>query len=256
MKPPAFQFYVDDFIAGTMNFTDCELGLYMRLLCVQWSVGGISNSDYEISKYGRGRTPIDRVKTKFKLCDDGMLRNQRLEQEREKQAEWRRKSSLGGKHSGLARLKGGSRVVEPPPQPKGNTPVSGLRSPVSINTLGGRRPAPTGISVETLKANPAYAGINVDQEYGKAVAWCAANKRQLTPRRFVNWLNRVERPIETRAARPTKPITPECPGWDKVLNTVFSHSIYSSGGQLECATWIQVPEDLKTAIWKYHHEAK
>lgn len=131
MRPPAFQFYVDDFLAGTLNFSDAELGLYIRLLCVQWSAGSVPNDDTEIASYGRGKTPTARVKAKFELCDDGQLRNKRLEAEREKQAEWRRKSALGGHRSGEARAKGGSTTLEPDGQPKGNTPVSSLQSPLS-----------------------------------------------------------------------------------------------------------------------------
>jgi len=47
-----------------------------------------------------------------------------------------------------------------------------------------------------LAENPAYQGINIEAELGKMTAWCAANSKQRTRRRFVNWLNRAERPIQ------------------------------------------------------------
>lgn len=41
-----------------------------------------------------------------------------------------------------------------------------------------------------LKANPAYDGVDIDREHGKAKVWCDANGRTLTRRTFVNWINR------------------------------------------------------------------
>lgn len=42
---------------------------------------------------------------------------------------------------------------------------------------------------------PAYQGIDVKRELGKMQVWCEANRKQATRRRFVNWLNRCERPM-------------------------------------------------------------
>ena len=119
-----------------MNFTDAELGLYIRLLCVQWSAGSLPNDDAELASYGRGETSLARIRTKFKLGDDGRLRNARLEDERNKQAQWREKCSIGGKMSAQVRkgttkgtTKGSESVVEGKGEVKGNTPVSGLQSP-------------------------------------------------------------------------------------------------------------------------------
>lgn len=49
--------------------------------------------------------------------------------------------------------------------------------------------------IQALKGNPAYVGIDVDREHAKMRAWCETNRRQPTRRRFINWLNRCERPI-------------------------------------------------------------
>lgn len=49
--------------------------------------------------------------------------------------------------------------------------------------------------LERLSANPAYAGLNVRDEYGKMTVWCETNKKQPTRRRFVNWLNRCDKPM-------------------------------------------------------------
>jgi uncharacterized protein YdaU (DUF1376 family) len=99
-KPPAFQFYVDDFLGGTMHFTDAEAGLYIRLLCVQWSRGGLPDDADELATYGKGGTSIIRVLAKFPKCEDGLLRNGRLEEERAKQESYRESRSINGKQGG------------------------------------------------------------------------------------------------------------------------------------------------------------
>lgn len=55
-----------------------------------------------------------------------------------------------------------------------------------------------------LSAKPAYNGIDVRREFSKMETWCAANKKQATRRRFINWLNRVDKPLSSiPTARPT-----------------------------------------------------
>src|SRR5260221_10220148 len=100
MKTPAFQFYVNEFITGTMYFSAEETGGYIRFLCYQWDHGFLPNNDkalIRISGLSKKNLPI--VKAKFILQADGTLINQRLEKERVKQLEWRNKSSEAGKKS-------------------------------------------------------------------------------------------------------------------------------------------------------------
>lgn len=49
--------------------------------------------------------------------------------------------------------------------------------------------------LESLKADPTYTGIDVGREFGKCAKWCEVNRKQNTRKRFINWLNRAERPI-------------------------------------------------------------
>lgn len=109
VKPPAFQFYVDNFIEGTMEMTDAEIGFYVRLLCAQWNRGGLPDDDRELSRFSRGQTPaqlrraLARVKLKFVKKSDGLLKNNRMESEREKQVAFRENRSKSGK-LGAAKL--------------------------------------------------------------------------------------------------------------------------------------------------------
>jgi hypothetical protein len=62
--------------------------------------------------------------------------------------------------------------------------------------------------IHSLRTNPAYQGIDVDRERGKAEAWCAANKRVCSRRFFVNWLNKAERPLGVVTSGPSQAMSP------------------------------------------------
>ena len=52
--------------------------------------------------------------------------------------------------------------------------------------------------LQQVKANPAYAGIDVEREVERARLWLATNKpqRKCSRRYLLNWLNRAERPVK------------------------------------------------------------
>ncbi len=130
-KPPAFQFYADDFLAGTFSMSNEERGLYITLLCRQWTQGHVTPD--EVARLGSTvvQPSINHVLTKFEPDEAGNLRNARLEGERAKQDAFRSKQSEKGKASAKARLNRGSTVVQPSGAPEGNSPSP---SPISINT--------------------------------------------------------------------------------------------------------------------------
>lgn len=51
--------------------------------------------------------------------------------------------------------------------------------------------------IASLKTNPAYSHLDIDFEVAKATTWCEVNNRQNTQRFFVNWINRIQRPLTT-----------------------------------------------------------
>jgi uncharacterized protein YdaU (DUF1376 family) len=110
-RAPAFQFYADDFIAGTSDMTTVEVGVYIRLLCFQWTRGFLPNDEPRLFLMARtNNEPHNEaavryvVKHKFAVGDDGCLRNDRLEQVRRNSQEWKRKSVEGGKASAAKRV--------------------------------------------------------------------------------------------------------------------------------------------------------
>jgi hypothetical protein len=51
-----------------------------------------------------------------------------------------------------------------------------------------------------LSADPAYAGIDVPMQHHKMRNWCDVNRKEPTRRRFVNWLNRCDKPMGGKIA--------------------------------------------------------
>lgn len=86
-RAPAFQFYADDFLAGTMTMTNEERGAYISLLCLQWSKGFVTELDIQRMCHGMPTHCQSICQSKFVLEDDGLYRNKRLEKERTKQKE-------------------------------------------------------------------------------------------------------------------------------------------------------------------------
>jgi uncharacterized protein YdaU (DUF1376 family) len=144
-KPPAFQFYPADFLGGTGAMTQAEVGAYILLLCHQWNHGSIPVQPERQQNIAKGQVS-DYVLAKFKPGTDGELRNERLEQERQKQADYREKQRQKGLASGIARAKtheprlnSGSTTVEPSGEPKGNSLSSSSYPIKTCSTKGARK---------------------------------------------------------------------------------------------------------------------
>jgi uncharacterized protein YdaU (DUF1376 family) len=96
MNPPAFQFYADDFLAGTISMTRDERGLYIVLLCLQWNCGFVTDSDFARLGDGMAEPSLNYVKTKFVRSPEGQYRNERMEKVRREQETFREQKRLAG----------------------------------------------------------------------------------------------------------------------------------------------------------------
>ncbi len=145
-RPPAFQFYPNDWLSSPKItlMTPAEEGAYIRLLCYDWMNDGLPDNDEQLAALSRlGEGWFKGGGTRLRECfplRDGKLHNPRLDEERQKQEIWRRKSQEGGKASAKARFgpktptqtndKGGSGVVEPEANSSSSSPYR-LSSPNS-----------------------------------------------------------------------------------------------------------------------------
>lgn len=135
-KSPAFQFYPKDFMAGTATMSLQEVGAYMRLLCYAWDAGSVPNDGDERARIlgcakAQEREIWKKVGKKFVLSD-GVYLNERMEEERRKQANYRRRQSDAGKASAATRRQPdsnhGSTTVDERLQPKSNSSSSSSSS--------------------------------------------------------------------------------------------------------------------------------
>jgi uncharacterized protein YdaU (DUF1376 family) len=120
MKSPAFRFYATDYLGSqrVQMLTLEEEGAYIRLLCFCWQHGSIPSKHSEIARLvGKGcSSNLARVVASMfqqHPTDSGKLIHDRLELEKNKQDDWKRKCSSGGKKSAELK-KNGSRLVELP----------------------------------------------------------------------------------------------------------------------------------------------
>jgi len=143
-KSPAFQFYPTDFVNGTLTFSAEETGVYILLMCHCWDQGSIPLDLTLMSRIARLSAARMRkvwtvLKGKFQETEQGYIQP-RIERERQKQADYRRRQSEKGLASATNRKatepqpthqpEGRLASTEPQPsgQPEGNSSVFGLPS--------------------------------------------------------------------------------------------------------------------------------
>lgn len=100
MKDPAFLFYPNDYIGGTMGMTFEQKGAYMDLLMMQFNRGHMTNHMIGQVLGQTGGQLWDTIKDKFILDDEGRYYNQRLEIEQNKRKQFTdsRKNNRNGKN--------------------------------------------------------------------------------------------------------------------------------------------------------------
>lgn len=92
MKDPAFLFYPNDWIGGTMGMTFEEKGAYMELLMLQFNRGHMTS---HMIGHTVGQLWV-KIEDKFKVDADGLYFNERLEEEQKK-----RKAFSGSRRNNL-----------------------------------------------------------------------------------------------------------------------------------------------------------
>ena len=100
-----------------------------------------------------------------------------------------------------------------------------------------------------IAASPAYQGIDVPREWAKATEWCAVKRKKLSRARFINWLNRAERPI-AGSFRPsvTAQAIPEPQGWRAYLNHEYPDSRFSAGQPDEAHEWKDLDREIQQKL--------
>jgi len=125
-KSPAFQFYPKDFLSdpNVIAMRMAERGAYITLLCLCWTEQVLPADPDELARLCKiPRSLFMGMWPNLSRCfeiENGILRQPRLEREREKQHIYKQLQSLKGKFSALSRSNRGSGSV----QPEGNSSSS------------------------------------------------------------------------------------------------------------------------------------
>ena len=207
-KAPAFQLYTDDFLAGTLEMSQEEVGQFIRLLCHQWNRGSIPVGTEKQQRLTGGCVSVD-VLAKFRLCEDGSLRNERLESVRTERGLFLQQQSIKGQQSAEKRrlaalgiqpeLNRTSTEVQPDgqptPQPESNSP-----SPSPIIKIQADKPPSTRFqkpTVEELTAEAIKIGLplpEVDKflNYYESNGWkVGKNPMKSWSAAMKGWLSRL-----------------------------------------------------------------
>lgn len=155
MKPsPAFQFYPADFLVGCAELSAEQVGAYIRLLCYQWSKGALPDNNKLLAALaGCKLASVSIIRAKFTKGEDGLLRNQRLEEVRNEQEDYRKKQAERATRQWLAK---GSAVAS-------HRPASGSAMPSAAD----------GSAVGRLCSSPSSS----PSEYNLAPADAAAGEK-------------------------------------------------------------------------------
>lgn len=213
---PAFDFYPERWTHGTRHMTKTERCDYIDLLCHQWTENGLPDDLDMIARLLGYKKPAQippLVLEKFPVSDDGRRRNQRLESERVKQIARIDKKRYGAAKTNEKRwgkrpeeLSLSDRIathervdIESPPPSSDHPPPLLPPTPQGGGRAAKRAPQTEAVDDESwlagLEADSAYTGIPIRIELGKMQRWCETNRKQPSRRRFVNWLNRAEKPF-------------------------------------------------------------
>ena len=95
-KDPAFLFYSQDFIVGVQTMSFEDRGKYITILCQMHQQGRL---DEETIRFIVGYVS-DRLRLKFKIDNDGLWYNERLEHESNKRSHFTESRRINGKNGG------------------------------------------------------------------------------------------------------------------------------------------------------------
>lgn len=181
MASPAFQLYPADFLVGTADMTPEEVGVFIRLLCYQWSKEGLPDNDGKLAALaGCHGNAIASVRHKFRMCEDGKLRNDRMEKVRSEQTEYRAKQAQNAtkgwekRRLAMPPHDSGSPLAMPDPLPKGCSISSPSPSSVPSTTPPPSDPP----NPPTPRKRKTKSEHSAEQMEGFAEFWTAYPKKK------------------------------------------------------------------------------
>ena len=175
--------YVDDFLGGTSEMSAEEVGGYIRLLCHQWSKGGLPNDPERLGRMAglMGSPSLGYAVAKFTLCEDGQLRHPRLEALRSERDAFLIHQAESGKKGAEARWKDRQPNGKPIADPNGKP----MPTPMADGCPEHGSPSPSPSPINKTPKPP--RGQPVEPE-SFIVFWNAYPKKVAKPQALKSWL--------------------------------------------------------------------
>jgi hypothetical protein len=279
MKLPFLQFYPSDYLVDTRILTLSARGAWVDILCVLhgsstrgtatfpvrgWSrIMGVSDAEFvttieEIDAMKVGNvircSNGDVTITCRRMLNEAITREQtrlRVQNHRNKERNNERNASSNAKETPNK-----SEVISQKLEEEGESDADAPPPDFALDDLPKQTEKPQKQPKQTdeqwlaeLATSSAYRGIDVRREHSKALVWAAANKKTMSRRRFINWVNRCETTMAPQMARAfdSTPSMPEPNGWRAWINENASDSVYARGGTREGEQWSAL--DRTTQDW-------
>jgi uncharacterized protein YdaU (DUF1376 family) len=209
-KAPAFQLYTDDFLAGTLEMSQEEVGQFIRLLCHQWNRGSIPVGTEKQQRLTGGCVSVD-VLAKFRLCEDGSLRNERLESVRTERGLFLQQQSIKGQQSAEKRRLAASAIqpelnqtstevqpdTQPDGQPESNSPSPSPSPIIKIQAdkpprVRFQKPTAEELTAEAIKIGLPLPEVDKFLNYYESNGWkVGKNPMKSWPAAMKGWLSRL-----------------------------------------------------------------
>lgn len=202
MKAPAFQFYVRDWLSDPQlrMASHQTKGIWIDMICFMWEAperGVITGKVNDICRMiGLKSTELDEFLVDAQRLDFASVRFCQDEVRIENRRMVR--DSIRNKNNAIYQARHRSKQESKTEVSTLSSSSSSSSKKKSIKKETRKRSLTDEEYFAILKTNPAYQGIDIDKERGKCEAWCLTNSKVFSRRRFVNWLNRAEKPMNFR----------------------------------------------------------
>lgn len=278
MKLPFLQFYPSDYLVDTRILTLSARGAWVDILCVLhgsstrgtatfpvrgWSrIMGVSEAEFETAVEEIDAMKVGNVLrcsngdvtiTCRRMLNEAITREQtrlRVQNHRNKERNNERNAS-----SNASVTPNKSEVRSQKLEEEGENGAEAPPPDFALDDLSKQTEKPQKQPKQTdeqwlaeLATSSAYRGIDVRREHAKALVWAAANKKTMSRRRFVNWINKCEPTMGQQT--PSGSIStslPEPNGWRAWINENAPDSVYARGGAREGEQWSAL--DRTTQDW-------
>ena len=216
-------FFGRDFYASTAMWTAEEVGHYIRLLVIQWDSGGLPAELDRLELVSPGVSRVwPLLSLKFPPCDDGLRRNPRMEEHRERATELKDARSEAGQEGNRKRW-GGRKTIANGSQNDRKAIANSIAKPSPPSPSPSPSPSPP--PKDECRAHTQEA----ESEYRNA-GW-AADEWQA----FVSAWNATERAV------PWTPLVPPSSWVDYAASPGWLSRAREAMGKLPCCMWFSRP---------------